>query len=117
MNNLFDTIANIAVRTTDTVFGYSITWTPATGSPITGVGKYHDMPGQAKLGEQKTGMDNWKIEVTDSDFPGLKTFINGNGKANITVCVRGQVMAFTGIEARPLSDGMCTEITLRLKPV
>lgn len=114
--SLFDTIAAIVVRTTDAVFGYSTTWTPANGAPITAIAKYKDMPGNAKLGEQKYGVDKWTIRITDSDFPGLKTLINANGKAAITVNVRGTDMAFIGITANALSDGLCTEITVRLKP-
>src|ERR1700743_111316 len=97
--NLFDAVAAAIVRTTDTVFGYDATWTPISGAPINGRVKYKDMTGEAKLGEHKYGVDNWKIEFTDSDFPGLKDFISSNGKAAITVNVRGTNIAFIGITA------------------
>jgi hypothetical protein len=112
----FDQVAKVAVGITDNVFAYSATWTPANADPITAQVKYKDMSGEAKLADNKYGVDKWTIEYTDSDFPGLKDFINANGKANITVNVRGTNIAYVGIIANALSDGMCTEVRMRLKP-
>jgi|GEM_PF-2889971 len=114
---LFDAIVSAAVKATDTVFAYTATWTPPAGDAITALVKYKDMSGEAKLGDNKYNLDKWTIEYTDSDFPGMKDLINANGKPLITVNVRGTNIDYIGIIANALSDGFCTEVRMRLKPV
>jgi hypothetical protein len=111
---VFDTYAKRAVGVTDAIMGCQVSWVK-DGVTYTGTGKYKDETGSAKLGDVKYGVDNWHIEITDSDFPGLKNMINKNGKPDITVRVRGIDTVFSGITADAVSDGLLTKIKLRVK--
>ena len=108
--NFFDNCADAVVNVTSAVFGYTATWGSYTAQV-----KYKDMAGVAGLGDQKYALDKWTIEIRNSDFPGLRDSINRQNKELITVNVRGMDMYFYGTVANAISDGMCTEIRMRMK--
>ncbi len=114
--NIFDAAMAAVVDTTSSVFGYTATWVKDDDHTYAAPVKYIDKAGQAKLGEVKFGVDNWMIEIKDSDFPGLKDLINLQTKVPMSINVRGTIINFFGIVADPVSDGFCTSIKLRLKP-
>ena len=114
MANIFDNIALLAANATLNVFGYDAVWTPVAGTgPVSGRVFYNDRKGSAKLGEVKYGVDEWRVEFKDSDFPGLKNSVNKNVKEPISVTVRGVVLNFRGTIANSLTDGMMSEVILK----
>ena len=108
--SIFDSIAKVAVNTTDAVFAYTAEWNGLTAKV-----KYRELEGDAKLGDVKFNQDKHQIEFKDVDFPGLKASINRNKKEPITVTVRGNVMEFVGVTANSTSDGMLTQVKMRIK--
>src|SRR4051812_13281563 len=112
----FDGIANMTVNVTSNVFGDLATWVKDGSHTYSALVKYKDELGDAKMGDVKYGLNNWSIEIKDSDFPGLKDLVNKLKKVPITVNVRGVDTEFTCLEAHSLSDGFCTKIKMQLKP-
>lgn len=113
--SVFDGIAKVAVDVTSKLFGDRITWVKDSSNTYSALGKYKDEPGDAKMGDTKYPLNNWSIEVKDSDFPGLRDMVKRMQKITVTVNVRGVDIDFTCLEASGLSDGFCTRIKLQKK--
>jgi len=117
--SFFDVFAKAAVAITDTVYSDVVSWVNGE-TTYTAAAKFKDTwiqekKGDGKLGDVKYGVDNWSIEFLDSSLPGLKALIQGGNKPTLTVSVRGTPTQYAGIVANALSDGLCTEVRLRLK--
>lgn len=108
--SIFDSIAKVAVNTTDALFAYTAVWNGFTAKV-----KYRELEGDANLGDVKFNLDKWQIEFKDVDFPGLKAAINRNKKEPITVTVRGTAIEYLGVTANAVSDGMLTQVKMRIK--
>ena len=105
----FDVLSNNVVNATNSLMGTKAVWNGFTAQV-----QYHDAAGEDKLMDKRLLVDNWKIVFRDSDFPGLKAAIQQNNKPTIVVTVRGTDTTFVGTVANALSDGLCTEVRMRL---
>lgn len=114
----FDHLAQAAVTVTDSVMGDEVTWAADEETIYSGSGKYinmHPLPNSGKIGDKNTGMERWAVEITTSDFPGLKELVDNNSKPIIGIEVRGESLEFYVIGANPVIDGLTTMLELRPK--
>lgn len=111
----FDSLADLAVDVTSSIMGNTATWVKDGSHTYTALVKYRDEKGESKLGDKNIPIDQWSIEIKNSDFPGLKGLVDLNKKPTITVTVRGEDLVFNATTVTALSDGLCSRIGLRLK--
>lgn len=113
--NVFDSLIPAMLGTMDGTMRYDAAWQRGEDDVVTARVFYRDEKGQAKLGDTKYGVDNWTVDYTDTDWPGLKSLVNRQTKQPISVTVRGVVLNFFAITADSVSDGAMVRLTLRMK--